>query len=101
VLLLQASQDALAVEDVSALKLKRRAFVQTDAADIVEFGVVQILKPPLLFKWNINNLSGGVIRFGLWFLFFWPTSEAIAAKHKSTALPDAFQTIVKAIAASS
>jgi hypothetical protein len=47
VLLPQASQNALAVEDVFALKLKRRPFLQTDAADVVEFGVAQILYPPL------------------------------------------------------
>jgi hypothetical protein len=42
-LLPQASQNTLAVEDVPALKLKRRTVLQTDAADVVEFGVAQIL----------------------------------------------------------
>jgi hypothetical protein len=102
-LLLQAGQDALAVEDVSALQLKRRSVLQTDAADVVEFCVVQTLEPPPRLKLHIGHLFRLIFFIGFWsfLLLLMVPPEPLAAKHIGTAVPGIFQAVIKATTAAS
>jgi hypothetical protein len=94
VLFPQAGQDALAVEDVSALQLKWRPVLETDAAVIAEFGVVHILEVPFWLELYSLHLFGVVLELAVHLHFDLRPSETSAAEHKDAAVPDALQGVV-------
>ncbi len=97
----QAVQDALAVEDVSALQLKRRPVLKTDAAVIAEFGVVHILGVPFWLELYSLHLFGVILELAVHFHFDLRPSETFAAEHADAAVPDSLQTVVYTLAAAS